>query len=72
MFFNEFLLSDLRSSDKRIYILRVLVVHTCNPSFSGGRDQEDHGLKPAWANSSKRPYLKKIPSQKQTGEWLKM
>jgi hypothetical protein len=21
--------------------------HTCNPSFSGGRDQEDRGLKPA-------------------------
>jgi hypothetical protein len=25
----------------------VLVAHTCNPSYSGGRDQEDHGLKPA-------------------------
>jgi hypothetical protein len=29
----------------------VLVAHTCNPSYSGGRDQEDHSLKPAWANS---------------------
>jgi hypothetical protein len=28
------------------------VAHACNPSFSGGRDQEDHGSKPAWANSS--------------------
>jgi hypothetical protein len=27
------------------------VAHTCNPSYSGGRDQEDGGLKPAWANS---------------------
>jgi hypothetical protein len=24
----------------------------CNPSYSGGRDQEDHGLEPARANSS--------------------
>jgi hypothetical protein len=24
----------------------------CNPSYSGSRDQEDHGSKPAQANSS--------------------
>jgi hypothetical protein len=30
----------------------VLMAHTYNPSYSGGRDQEDHGLKPAQANSS--------------------
>jgi hypothetical protein len=30
----------------------VPVIHTCIPSYSGGRDQEDHGLKPAQANSS--------------------
>jgi hypothetical protein len=28
---------------------RVPVAHTCNPSYSGGRDQEDHGWKPVWA-----------------------
>jgi hypothetical protein len=28
------------------------VAHACNPSYSGGRDQEDHGWKPAPANSS--------------------
>jgi hypothetical protein len=28
------------------------VAHACNPSYSGGRDQEDQGLKPAWGNSS--------------------
>jgi hypothetical protein len=28
------------------------VAHTCNPSYSRGRDQEDHSLKPVWANSS--------------------
>jgi hypothetical protein len=30
----------------------VLVAHACNPSYSGGRDQENHGLKTARANSS--------------------
>jgi hypothetical protein len=30
-----------------------------NPRYSGGRDQEDHGSKPALANSSRDP-----PSQK--------
>jgi hypothetical protein len=30
----------------------VLVAHACYPSNSGGRDQEDHGSKPAQANSS--------------------
>jgi spore cortex formation protein SpoVR/YcgB (stage V sporulation) len=25
----------------------ALVVHACNPSYSGGTDQEDHDLKPA-------------------------
>jgi hypothetical protein len=24
----------------------MLVAHTYNPSYSGGRDQEDHGSKP--------------------------
>jgi hypothetical protein len=31
---------------------RVLVTQVCNPSYSGGRDYEDRGLKPSWANSS--------------------
>jgi hypothetical protein len=26
---------------------RVLVAHTCNPSYSGGRDQKDQGSRPA-------------------------
>jgi hypothetical protein len=38
---------------------QALVAHTCNPSWSGSRDQEDHSLKPPLANSSVRPYLKK-------------
>jgi hypothetical protein len=28
-----------------------MVDHSCNPSYSGGKDQEDHCLKPAWAKS---------------------
>jgi hypothetical protein len=39
------------------------MAHACNPSYSGGRDQ-DHGSKPAWVNSlwdpiSKVPYIKR-------------
>jgi hypothetical protein len=45
----------------------VLVAHACNPSYLGGRDQEDRGLKPAWANSLRNPILK-IPNTKQ-GWW---
>jgi hypothetical protein len=35
------------------------VAHTCNPSFSGGRDQKDHSSKLAQANSLCDPILKK-------------
>jgi hypothetical protein len=42
------------------------VAHTCNPSFSGGRDQEDLGSKPAGANSSQDP-ISKIPNTKGAG-----
>jgi hypothetical protein len=35
------------------------VAHAYNPSYSGGKDQEDHGLKPPQANSSVRSYLEK-------------
>jgi hypothetical protein len=34
------------------------VAHACNPSYSGGRDQEDCSLKPARTNSSGDPILK--------------
>jgi hypothetical protein len=44
------------------------VAHTYNPSYSGGRDQEGHGLKekPAQGNSSRDP-LSKIPITKKAG-----
>jgi hypothetical protein len=44
----------------------VPVAHVCNPSYSGGRDQEDQGSKPAWANSWRDP-MSKNPSQKRAG-----
>jgi hypothetical protein len=47
------------------------VAHACNPSFSGGRDQEDHGWKPAWANSS-RDSTSEICHKKGLEEWLKV
>jgi hypothetical protein len=48
------------------------VAHTCNPSYSGGRDQEDHSSKPAQANSSQDP-ISKIPITKiGLVEWLKV
>jgi hypothetical protein len=40
--------------------------------YSGGRNQEDHGLKPAPANSSSRPYLKKPFTKIELVEWLKV
>jgi hypothetical protein len=35
------------------------VAHVYNPSYSGGREQEDGDSKSAWANSSQDPILKK-------------
>jgi hypothetical protein len=35
------------------------VALVCNPSYSGDRDQEDHGSKPAQANVTMKPYLKR-------------
>jgi hypothetical protein len=45
----------------------ALVAHVCNPSYSGGRDQEDRSSKPARANNSARPYLEKSFTKK--GWW---
>jgi hypothetical protein len=48
------------------------VAHACNPSYSRGRNQEDHGSKPVQANSSGDP-ISKIPTTKKgLVEWLKV
>jgi hypothetical protein len=49
------------------------VAHACNTSYSGGRDQEDHNLKPAQANSlqdpiSENPIIKKLAGGVAQGE----
>jgi hypothetical protein len=51
---------------------QVLVAHSCNLNYSGGRDQEDCCLKPAWANSSTRPYLVKPFTKIGLVDWLKV
>jgi hypothetical protein len=43
------------------------MAHTCNPSYSGSRDQEDHGSKPAQANSSTDPISKTPNLKKRAG-----
>jgi hypothetical protein len=45
----------------------VPVAHTYNPSYSGGKDEEDWGSKAGQANSSRDPISKKNPSQKRAG-----
>jgi hypothetical protein len=46
---------------------QALVAHTCNPSYSGGRDQKGHSSKPTPANSPQDPILKKTFTKK--GWW---
>jgi hypothetical protein len=50
----------------------VLVAHTCNPSYSGGRDQYDCGSKPAQANSLAYLKIKTTITKKGLVEWLKV
>jgi hypothetical protein len=65
---------DLAILKKKKIHSQVLVAHTCNPSYSGDRDQEDHGLKPTQANSFHDPVLKKCITHTQKGlvEWLEV
>jgi hypothetical protein len=41
-----------REGDQKVFLSPVPLAHACNLSYSGGRDQEDHGSKPAQGNSS--------------------
>jgi hypothetical protein len=43
------------------------VPQTCNPNYSGGRDEKVHSSKPAWANSSQNPISKKPYTKKRAG-----
>jgi hypothetical protein len=42
----------------------VLVAYAYNPSYSRGRDQEDHGLRPAWGKKKKKKKTSETLSQK--------
>jgi hypothetical protein len=44
--------SWLLPSPSKSWCSREPLAHACNPSCSGGRDQEDQCSKPAWANRS--------------------
>jgi hypothetical protein len=41
------------------------VAHACHPSYSGGRDQEDQGLKPAQQVVQETLFKQTKPKQKQ-------
>jgi hypothetical protein len=45
----------------------MVVTHACNPSYSGSRDQEDHGSKPAQVNGSQDPILKNSSQKYRAG-----
>jgi hypothetical protein len=65
-------------SQKNQTISQAPGAHAYNPSYSGGRNQEDHDLKPAQANSSQDPISKKKKKKKKHTkkiglvEWLKV
>jgi hypothetical protein len=43
------------------------VAHACDPSYSGGRDQENQGSTPAWANSLRDPISNIANTKKRAG-----
>jgi hypothetical protein len=43
------------------------VPNTCNPSYSGGREQEDRGSKPAQTNSSQELISKILNTERAGG-----
>jgi hypothetical protein len=50
-----------------MHLLLGNVAHICNPSYSGGRDPEDHSLKAAGANSLQDPISEKLITKKTGG-----
>jgi hypothetical protein len=56
-----------RSKNRETAIGQVPVAHSCNPSYSGGRDQEDQedwGSKPTPAKNSHKTLSWKNPTEK--------
>jgi ribosomal protein L44E len=56
----------VRSCLKKKSVGQALVAHACDPSYSGDRDQEDRGSKPARAHSCET-LSQNNPSQKRAG-----
>jgi hypothetical protein len=56
------LANDVLPSETRIQ-QRVLVARDCNPSYLGGWDQKNHGLRSAWASSLWDLYLQNNQSK---------
>jgi hypothetical protein len=50
--------------EQKLSIKMTLVVQTCNLSYSGGRDQEDHSLKPAQGNIVQETLFQKKKKKK--------
>jgi hypothetical protein len=46
---------------------QALIAHACDPSYPGGRDQGDHGSKPAQANGSQELILKTFNTKRAGG-----
>jgi hypothetical protein len=51
----------------RILCNCVPVAYARNPSYSQGRDQEDHGSKSAWVNHLQDPISKRIHHKNRAG-----
>jgi hypothetical protein len=51
---------------------RAPLAHICHPIYSRGRNQEDYGSKPAWANRSQDSILKDPSQKKGLVEWIKV
>jgi hypothetical protein len=50
---------------------KALVAHAYDSSYSGGRNQEDHSLKPTQANSLQDP-IEKTHHRKGLVEWFQV
>jgi hypothetical protein len=49
----------------------VLEAQACNPSYSGGRDQEDFHSKSVWTNNLRDPILMKLITKKRLEKKIK-
>jgi hypothetical protein len=56
-----------KKTPQNLNIDGALVTHACNPSYSGARDQENHGSRPALAKKKPRPYHKITQHKKRAG-----